>query len=54
MLKSLEIPYALFFLPFLLALKVGIVQAIIGATVAEWMSGQNGLGYIQTYASSTF
>ncbi|WP_242387863.1 ABC transporter permease [Enterococcus gallinarum] len=51
-LKSLEIPYAL---PSIFAaLKVGIVQAIIGATVAEWMSGQNGLGYIQTYASSTF
>lgn len=36
------------------ACKVGIVQALIGATVAEWMSGQSGLGYVQTNASSTF
>lgn len=50
--RSLELPYAL---PAIFAaLKVGIIQAIIGATVAEWMSGQNGLGYLQTYAASTF
>jgi NitT/TauT family transport system permease protein len=49
---SLELPYAL---PSILAsFKVGIIQALIGATVAEWMSGQNGLGYLQTFASSTF
>lgn len=30
------------------------MQALIGATVAEWMSGQSGLGYVQTNASSTF
>ena len=35
-------------------LKIGIVQAIIGAIVAEWMSGKQGLGYILTYASSVF
>lgn len=35
-------------------LKVGIVQAVIGAIVAEWMSGKQGLGYILTYASSTY
>ena len=34
--------------------KVGIVQAVIGAIVAEWMSGKQGLGYILTYASSTY
>lgn len=50
--RSLEIPYAL---PALFAaFKIGIVQALIGATVAEWMSGQSGLGYLQTFASSTF
>lgn len=49
---KLELPYAL---PQLFSsFKVGIVQALIGATVAEWMSGQGGLGYIQTNASSTF
>ncbi|WP_440897639.1 ABC transporter permease [Amphibacillus sp. Q70] len=51
-LTKLELP---FILPTLLpALKVGVIQAIIGATVAEWMAGQYGLGYIQTFASSTF
>lgn len=34
--------------------KVGIVQAVIGAIVAEWMSGKQGLGYILTYSSSTY
>ena len=34
--------------------KIGIVQAVIGAIVAEWMSGKQGLGYILTYASSTY
>ncbi|HJB54982.1 MAG TPA: ABC transporter permease [Candidatus Olsenella avistercoris] len=49
---KLELPHAL---PQLFSsFKVGIVQALIGATVAEWMSGQGGLGYIQTNASSTF
>lgn len=49
---TLELPHAL---PQLFsAFKVGIVQALIGATVAEWMSGQSGLGYVQTNASSTF
>ena len=42
-------------LPALFAsMKVGIVQAVIGAIVAEWMSGKQGLGYILTYASSTY
>lgn len=51
-LIKLELP---FLLPTLFpALKVGVIQAIIGATVAEWMAGQYGLGYIQTFASSTF
>lgn len=34
--------------------KVGIVQAVIGAIVAEWMSGKQGLGYILTFASSSY
>ena len=44
-----------YLLPALFAsMKVGIVQAVIGAIVAEWMSGKQGLGYILTYASSTY
>ena len=39
---------------FFASMKVGIVQAVIGAIVAEWMSGKQGLGYILTYASSTY
>lgn len=49
---KVEMQYSL---PALFAsLKVGIVQAVIGAIVAEWMSGKQGLGYILTYASSTY
>lgn len=51
-LVKVELPCAA---PSLLAsLKVGIIQALIGATVSEWMSGQSGLGYLQTLGSSTF
>ncbi|KAF1303515.1 ABC transporter permease [Enterococcus sp. JM9B] len=51
-LFKIELIYAL---PTLFAsAKVGIVQALIGAIVAEWMSGQSGLGYLQTFATATF
>ena len=50
--SQVEMQYSL---PALFAsMKVGIVQAVIGAIVAEWMSGKQGLGYIFTYASSTY
>ncbi|NMA13157.1 MAG: ABC transporter permease [Chloroflexi bacterium] len=50
--SQVEFQYAL---PSLFSsLKIGIVQAVIGAIVAEWMSGKQGLGYILTYASSTY
>ena len=50
--SQVELQYSL---PALFAsLKIGIVQAVIGAIVAEWMSGKQGLGYILTYASSTY
>ena len=50
--SQVEMQYSL---PALFAsLKVGIVQAVIGAIVAEWMSAKQGLGYILTYASSTY
>ena len=46
--SQVEMQYSL---PALFAsLKVGIVQAVIGAIVAEWMSGKQGLGYNLTYA----
>lgn len=52
MFSKVEMLYAL---PSLFSsFKVGIVQAVIGAIVAEWMSGKQGLGYILTYASSTY
>lgn len=51
-LLTVEIPSCL--PSFFASLKVGVIQAIIGATVAEWMAGQNGIGYLQTFASSTF
>lgn len=51
-LWQVELRYAL---PSLFsAFKIGIVQALIGAIVAEWMSGQSGLGFLQTYSASTF
>ena len=50
--SQVEMQYSL---PALFAsMKVGIVQAVIGAIAAEWMSGKQGLGYILTYASSTY
>lgn len=50
--SKIELPYSL---PALFSsFKVGIVQAVIGAIVAEWMSGKQGLGYILTFASSTY
>lgn len=51
-LREVEMPSAL---PMIFSgLKVGMVQAVIGAIVAEWISGKQGLGYVLIYASSTF
>ena len=47
---DVELPSSL---PLIFAgLKVGIVQAVIGAIVAEWISSKSGLGYLLTYASA--
>ncbi|MNY51427.1 putative aliphatic sulfonates transport permease protein SsuC [compost metagenome] len=35
-------------------LKIGAVQALVGAVLAEWMSGKLGLGYLMTYAGATY
>ena len=49
---KMELPYSM---PMIFSgLKIGMVQAIIGAIVAEWISGKIGLGYILIFASSTF
>jgi NitT/TauT family transport system permease protein len=35
-------------------LKIGAVQALVGAILAEWMSGRVGLGYLMTFAAATY
>jgi NitT/TauT family transport system permease protein len=35
-------------------LKIAMVQAVIGAIVAEWVSGKNGLGYLLVYGSTMY
>lgn len=35
-------------------LKVGAVQALVGAILAEWMAGDQGLGYLMTFATATY
>jgi ABC-type nitrate/sulfonate/bicarbonate transport system, permease component len=35
-------------------LKVGAVQATIGAILAEWLSGGTGLGYLMVFAGTTY
>ncbi|MBN9061093.1 MAG: ABC transporter permease [Rhizobiales bacterium 65-9] len=35
-------------------LRIGAVQAVVGAILGEWMSGRQGLGYLMTFASATY
>jgi len=35
-------------------LKIGAIQALVGAILAEWMSGAQGLGYMMTFATATY
>lgn len=35
-------------------IKIGAVQALVGAILAEWMSGDQGLGYLMTFAAATY
>jgi len=35
-------------------LKIGAVQALVGAVLAEWMSGDRGLGYLMTFSAATY
>src|SRR5690606_29406383 len=35
-------------------LKIGAIQATIGAILAEWLSGGTGLGYLMVFAGTTY
>jgi NitT/TauT family transport system permease protein len=35
-------------------LRIGAVQAVVGAILGEWMSGRLGLGHLMTFASATY
>ncbi|NOU92461.1 ABC transporter permease subunit [Paenibacillus sp. LMG 31456] len=49
---QVELPHSL---PQIFAgLKVGMVQAVIAAIVAEWISGESGLGYLLVFNSTTY
>jgi NitT/TauT family transport system permease protein len=51
-LRRIELPAAA---PSLFAgLKVGAVQAVVGAILAEWMSSRAGLGYLMVSASASY
>jgi NitT/TauT family transport system permease protein len=51
-LRRIELPAAL---PDIFSgLRVGAVQAVVGAILGEWMSGSLGLGHLMTYASATY
>jgi NitT/TauT family transport system permease protein len=51
-ITQVEFPHSL---PFIFSgLKVGVIQANIAAIVAEWISGQSGLGFLLTYNSTTY
>ena len=42
-------------LPIIMAgLKIAMVQSVIGAIVAEWVSGKDGLGYLLVYGSTLY
>lgn len=49
---KVEVFYAL--PSFMAGAKIGIIQAVVGAIVSEWMSGKQGLGYLLIYASSVY
>lgn len=51
-LSRIEVPSAI---PEIFAgLRVGAVQAVVGAILGEWMSGKVGLGYLMTFATATY
>ncbi len=49
---KMKIPLAT---PLIMAgLKIAMVQSVIGAIVSEWMSGENGLGYLLVFGSAMY
>ncbi|MBW6425861.1 ABC transporter permease [Rhizobium sp. XQZ8] len=50
--RQIELPSAM--PEVFVGLKIGAVQALVGAVLAEWMSGKFGLGYLMTFASATY
>jgi NitT/TauT family transport system permease protein len=50
--RHIELPAAM--PEIFVGLKIGAVQALVGAVLAEWMAGKLGLGYLMTFASATY
>ncbi|WP_245440217.1 ABC transporter permease [Mesorhizobium sp. Z1-4] len=51
-LASIDLPASL---PgIFVGVKIGAIQALVGAILAEWMSGAQGLGYMMTFATATY
>ncbi|MBP2561858.1 NitT/TauT family transport system permease protein [Neorhizobium galegae] len=50
--RQIELPAAM--PEVFVGLKIGAVQALVGAVLAEWMAGKVGLGYLMTFASATY
>ncbi|MBD9490492.1 ABC transporter permease [Ensifer sp. ENS11] len=50
--RQIELPSAM--PEIFVGLKVGAVQALVGAVLAEWMAGKLGLGYLMTFAAATY
>lgn len=51
-LTRIELPMAL--PEIFIGLRIGAVQAVVGAILGEWMSGKIGLGFLMTFASATY
>jgi NitT/TauT family transport system permease protein len=50
--RQIELPSAM--PEVFVGVKIGAVQALVGAVLAEWMAGKVGLGYLMTFASATY
>lgn len=50
--RQIELPSAM--PEIFVGLKIGAVQALVGAVLAEWMAGKVGLGYLMTFAAATY
>jgi NitT/TauT family transport system permease protein len=51
-LWRIELPAAL--PEIFVGLRIGAVQAVVGAILGEWMSGRTGLGHLMTFATATY